>query len=49
MDIQLYGSYTTRRYRAATRGEIERMLSAPPAGSPHLPARPRNRRFHRAR
>ena len=29
MDIQLYGSYTTRRYRAATSGEIERMLSAP--------------------
>ncbi len=29
MDVQLYGSYTTRRYRAATSGEIERMLSAP--------------------
>ena len=29
MDVQLYGSYTRRRYRAATSGEIERMLSAP--------------------
>ena len=29
MDVQLYGSYTTRRYRAATRDEIERMLRAP--------------------
>ena len=28
MDVQLYGSYTRRRYRAATSGEIERMLSA---------------------
>jgi hypothetical protein len=29
MDIQLYGSYTRRRYRTATSGETERMLSAP--------------------
>src|SRR6266566_2312128 len=29
MDVQLYGSYTTRRYRAATRDQIERMLRAP--------------------
>jgi len=29
MDVQLYGSYTRRRYRAATSDEIERMLSAP--------------------
>jgi len=28
MDVQLYGSYTRRRYRAATSGEIERMLRA---------------------
>ena len=28
MDVQLYGSYTRRHYRAATSGEIERMLSA---------------------
>lgn len=28
MDVQLYGSHTRRRYRAATTGEIERMLRA---------------------
>ena len=28
MDVQLYGSYTRRHYRAATSGEIEHMLSA---------------------
>src|SRR2546427_227279 len=48
MDVQLYGSYTTTRYRAATRDEIERMLRAPrrpadggqgEAGWPPAPAR----------
>ena len=29
MHVLLYGSYTGRRYREATSGEIERMLSAP--------------------
>jgi hypothetical protein len=29
MHVLLYGSYTRKRYREATRGEIERMLSAP--------------------
>jgi hypothetical protein len=29
MHVPLYGSYTRERYREATRGEIERMLSAP--------------------
>lgn len=29
MHVLLYGSYTRKRYREATSGEIERMLSAP--------------------
>jgi hypothetical protein len=29
MHVLLYGSYTRKRYRKATSGEIERMLSAP--------------------
>ena len=29
MHVMLYGSYTRKRYRQATSGEIERMLSAP--------------------